>query len=754
MTIQPLLNFNNETGYSDRLRLQTQAQGTTQQRMLREMAEATEVMASDQPLVLVLEDLHWSDPSTLELIATIARRTESARLLILGTYRPVEMLASDHPLRTTKEELELHRHCIELRLPLLSEADVAAYLTQRFGEGKAIPRADSVRSDGGLEPIDRVAPVIHARTEGNPLFMVNIVDYLLEQGSLLDASKVEAPRNIRRMIERNLQRLTADEQRMLEAASVVGAEFSAAATAAALERPLGEVEACCTSLARREHFIRAEAASHWPDGTVAAGYRFLHDLYKEVLYERVPIGSRAELHRRIAEREEAAYGDRCNEIAAELAHHFALGGKPGRAVEYRLRACQQCAERAFYAETVAHFENGLELLPKLPDDDRRAELELDLRIASWLALAMTKGVASPEYLHSSARAAALCQRPGINWEKAWVALFSAGVAELNRNVRKACELATELVARSEAHESPQQIAQAVCQLAGFRMIAGHFDLAAEGYERAAVLFESTTNAPVPVAVLCRTGSGMNLWLLGYPDRAVNRMKSAVAFASESGSKAALLTALYVQPFFYGPYLGEFERARESAEALLALATELGDALRCASSETILGWLQGEAGDLQSGIARMRRGLSALRSMGSIAGGIPYCLALVTTALARTGQFDEAFQTVNEALELVERTGDRSGEAEVHRLKGELFLAQNTSNTAQAERCFRTAIEIARLQHGKSWELRAATSLGRLLAKQGKREEARTMLGELYNWFTEGFDTADVKDAKALLGELA
>jgi len=161
------------------------------------------------------------------------------------------MLASDHPLRTTKEELELHQHCIELRLPLLSEADVAVYLTQRFGEGKAVRGADSARNDPGLRPIDRVAPVIHARTEGNPLFMVNIIDYLLEQGSLLDASKVEAPRNIRQMIERNLQRLTADEQRMLEAASVAGAEFSAAAVAAALQQPVAEIEASCSRLSKR-----------------------------------------------------------------------------------------------------------------------------------------------------------------------------------------------------------------------------------------------------------------------------------------------------------------------------------------------------------------------------------------------------------------------------------------------------------------------------------------------------------------------
>ena len=188
----------------DRARLQGVAQVTTQQRMLREMAEALEVIAAETPLVMYLEDLHWSDPSTLDLIATVARRSEPARLMILGTYRPVEMLAGKHPLRKMKEELELHQHAIELRLPLLSEADVAAFLAERLSNAK-----------------EKIASAVYARTEGNPLFMVNVIEYLVEQGSLADAEKIESPRNIRQMIERNVQRLSPDEQRILEAASVV-----------------------------------------------------------------------------------------------------------------------------------------------------------------------------------------------------------------------------------------------------------------------------------------------------------------------------------------------------------------------------------------------------------------------------------------------------------------------------------------------------------------------------------------------------
>jgi len=289
----------------DRARLQSLAQGTTQQRMLREMAEALEVVAAETPLVLLFEDLHWSDPSTLDLIAAIARRSEAVRLMVIGTYRPVEMLAGEHPLRTMKEELAIHQHSIELRLPLLSEMDVAAYVAQRFSARK-----------------ENIAPAVYARSEGNPLFMVNVVDYLIEQDSLADADKIEAPRNIRQMIERNLLRLSPDEQRVLEAASVAGTEFSAAAVAAALDAPLREIESRCAQLSKREQFVTRRGAVTWPDGAAAAAFHFDHALYQNVLYASLTEGARADYHRRIAERVERAYGEQAVEVAAELAHHY------------------------------------------------------------------------------------------------------------------------------------------------------------------------------------------------------------------------------------------------------------------------------------------------------------------------------------------------------------------------------------------------------------------------------------------------
>jgi predicted ATPase len=303
--------------------------------MLREMTQALEALATEAPLVLLLEDLHWSDFSTLELIAAIARRSELARLLILGTYRPVEILANDHPLRTMKQELELHRHCAELRLQLLQEENVADYLVRRVA-------TDASRRFATL------AAVIHARTDGNPLFMVNMVDYLLVDTRLLVNSRVseaewvetlrtyrlDSLRSIRQMIERNLERLKPEEQAVLEGASVAGAEFSSASVAAALECPQNEVEACCMRLSRREQFVSEQGPITWPDGTVATSFQFHHALYQEVLYDRLSAGHQVQLHRRIAMREEAGYGERAGEVAAELANHYSRANDKQKAIQY------------------------------------------------------------------------------------------------------------------------------------------------------------------------------------------------------------------------------------------------------------------------------------------------------------------------------------------------------------------------------------------------------------------------------------
>jgi predicted ATPase len=393
----------------ERVRLQSEMQGVTQQRMLREMTRALEALATETPLVLLLEDLHWSDFSTLELISAIARRSEPARLLIVGTYRPVEMLANDHPLRTMKQELELHRYCEELRLKLLTEENVVDYLAKRLA-------SDASRRFGTL------APVIHTRTDGNPLFMVNMVDYLLVDAGLLvnlrevsaaewaetlRAHRLDALRGIRQMIERNLERLNPEEQAVLEVASVAGAEFSAASVAAALECPQHEVEACCARLSRHEQFVTGEGPIAWPDGTVAAGFRFHHALYQEVLYGRLTAGHRVQLHHLIAVREETGYGERASEVATELAHHYSRANDKNKAIHYFRLAAERAMTRGAVMEAEGHYCRALGLQGELPRDIERDHSELDLQIALGAVLQSSKSWSHPE------RATCLRARSGV-----------------------------------------------------------------------------------------------------------------------------------------------------------------------------------------------------------------------------------------------------------------------------------------------------------------------------------------------------
>jgi tetratricopeptide (TPR) repeat protein len=373
---------------------------------------------------------------------------------------------------------------------------------------------------------------------------------------------------------------------------------------------------------------------------------------------------------------------------------------------------------------------------------------------------MTKGYASFEAEQSAARAMVLCQRPGINWEKTWSALRRVFGVQLTRpDLRKACEIGADLVARAEEHGSKEHIEDAVNGLALARNDSGEFLLAAQDLDRAWALSESmakTSTGQLRAGLMThpainRIVSGWNLWFLGYPDRALERVSIATAMAHECESRAVLEAVQNFATYIY-ELCRDLEHMRERAEAALALSIESGNVSSRAVSEIHLGWAQAMAGDLDGGVARMRRHMLELQSIGSSLFD-DRCLALIATALGRMRRFEEGLRAVDESFPFIERSGQRFYAAELHRLKGELLLAQDAAKNGAAEREFRTAIDVARSQSAKSWELRATMSLARLLAKQGKRDEARTMLADIYGWFTEGFDTADLKDAKALLEEL-
>src|SRR5262245_53665791 len=384
--------------------LQRGLAGTTPTRMLRELCVALEAASAERPVVLVLEDLHWSDQSTIEALAMLARRRESARLLVVGTYRAAEVVVREHPLQTMKHELVQQQRAVEVALSYLSPASVHAYVSARLADHDAA---------------DALGPVVYRRTDGHPLFMVQVTDYLAQERSRLPATPVALgaleqalPPALRALIATQLERLSAEEQQVLKVASVAGVEFAVASVAVGLQGADETIEAVCERLARRGLFLEERELATWPDGTVSGRYAFRHGLYQDVLYRGLTPGLRARLHQQIGERQERAYGEQAREVAAELAMHFERGHDYPRAVRHLRQAVQNAAQRHAPQEVIALGTKGLELLATLPETPARAQQELDLQIALGPALRATKGFASPEVEQTYARARALCAQVG------------------------------------------------------------------------------------------------------------------------------------------------------------------------------------------------------------------------------------------------------------------------------------------------------------------------------------------------------
>ena len=736
----------------ERARLQSEMQGITQQRMLREMTQALEALSAETPIVLLLEDLHWSDFSTLELISAIARRSEPARIMIVGTYRPVEILANHHPLRTMKQELELHDYCEELRLKPLSEENVVDYLARRL-------------AGNGSRQFRTLAPVIHARTDGNPLFIVNMVDYLLNDAGLvvnsrevseaewaerLRVHRLDALRNIRHMIERNFERLSPQEQAVLEGAAVAGAEFSAASVAAALECPQNEIEACCAHLSRREQFLRAQGASQWPDGTVAAGFRFDHALYQEVLYGRLPMGHRTQLHRRIAVREEAGYGERADEVATELAHHYGLASDNAKAIQYLRLGGNRAVARGALMEAEGSYRQALARLGALSQSPERDRCELELASALFRVLVITRGYTTPDVLEMAARARGLAEKSGnltqfeLQEYATWAALYASG------DILNATGLADQMLELARRREgSHVSLALAHSAQVGVCFASGDLPGAEKHFVSFDALFKAGSSSEFPGTVVMTVGwASLVAWLMGHPAKALERSVKAIAVAEDSKVPFDLAFARFFQAWL-GRWLKEPERVEAAATQALAIGEHHGFKYVNDVARTMQGWARAQIGGAASGLLLIRQGLASLEKAGART-GIMEILTIMAEAQALDGALTDALDTIERALrarpeELVYRPN-------ILTCRAELFSKVGRADLAESD--FRDAITLAQQMSARALELRATIGLARLLATQGLRENGRAILADTYGWFTDGFDTADLKDARALLDELS
>ena len=776
--------------------------------MKRELGAFCQELAGPRPLVLFFDDLHWADASTIDLLAYLASKFEAMRLLIVVTYRESDLLLAKHPFLQLKRDLQARGMCHETSLRFLSRDEIEKYLMLEF-PGHSFP--------------PELALLIHSKTEGNPLFMVDVMGYLRyrnviteEKGRWVLAQSVpeierELPESVRAMIERKIAQLKEGDRRLLVAASVQGYEFDSAVVARVMVAGTADVEERLEALDSVHGFVRLAEERTFPDGTLTLTCRFVHVLYQNALYASLRPTRKAQLSAAVVEALLVLYGDKSATVANEIAVLYEAARDFARAADYFRLAAQNASLGFASREAVVLARRGLAMAEMLPEGRERDERKLSLLVALGSSLIATRGYAALEVEDAFFSARALCKSLGRTPHLLpmlvglWVSSFARG------NHRKALEFAHELLGLAERDQDPaivvghRMLGCSLLATGELRQAREHLELSVSLYDPAQHRSLTWLYGNEP-GMSARSYLGFVLWLFGYPDQGLAQSQEALRLGEQvtpANSEGPALTRVLGYPeealpqsrealqlgrqVSHANSLGlaltqaavhhqlrrESQQVRELGRAIATLSAEQGLAFWSTIGTIMHGWAIAEQGRPADGISEMRRGLHAHQSTG-MEQNRPYHLSLQAEAHGKAGQPHEGLTVLSEALDLVEKNDERIFEAELHRLRGEMLLMlavsgqlsvaggqqsagknleSATTSEPEAEECFHRAREIARRQEAKSLELRAVMSLARLWRKQGRNEEARGMLAEIYGWFTEGFDTADLKDAKTLLDEL-
>jgi class 3 adenylate cyclase/predicted ATPase len=685
------------------------------------------------------EDLHWADPSTLEVLTLLLDQVPTTQLLTLMTFRP-----------EFRPSWGNRSHLSQLTLSRLGRPHVEV-MVERVTGGKSLP--------------SEIMQQIMAKTDGVPLFVEELTKTVVESGLLrvegdryvgahsgASLPLLAIPSTLQDSLMARLDRL-APVKEIAQLGATIGREFSYELLHAVSPADESSLQQGLRQLVEVELLYQRGVLPH-------TTYLFKHALIQETAYQSLLRSTRRQYHRQIAQVLEAQFPE-TKEIQPELlARHYTEAGLVGQAVPYWQRAGERAAQRSAYVEAIAHLTKGLELLQPLPDTPERTQQELRLQLALAGPLTATKGYTAPEVERASTRALELCRQRGETPELFW-ALLRLWMFYLPRADHKtARELAEQGLSLAQNVHNPIFLVWGHFMLGATLSYSEEFTLAREHLEEVSALYDPQQHRSygslLDPGESCLSYAAWVLWFLGHPDQALQRSHEALTLAQELSHPFSLAHALN-----YAAVLHQLRRegqaAQERAEAGIALSTEQGFPHWLALGTSWRGWALAAQGEAEEGIAQIRQGLAAVRAMGAELAGPTY-LALLAEAYGTAGQVEGGLVVLAEALDAVAKTGERYYEAELYRLKGGLTLAQSSvqgleSRVKEAEECFLKAIDIARKQQAKSWELRATISLARLWQSQGKQHEACNTLSKIYHWFTEGFDTKDLQEAKALLEEL-
>jgi class 3 adenylate cyclase/tetratricopeptide (TPR) repeat protein len=683
----------------------------------------------NQPLILIFEDLHWIDADTQGLLEVICDSIANARVLLLVNYRP-----------EYRHDWGGRSYYTQLRLDPLGPGGADEMLTVLLGDSPE------------LAPLKQV---ISARTEGNPFFIEEIVQGLFEEGVLTGNGHVKLarpfsqksiPTSVQGILAARIDRLPREEKELLQTLAAIGREFPFRLAQYVAGCPESQLDAALAHLQSAE-FIHEQPAP----GDVE--YIFKHALTQEVAYNSLLIERRKLLHERIAGAIESLFDERLDDHLKDLAHHYRRSNNTVKAVEYLRRAGEQAARRAFYEEAIERLNSALELWEKLEPGKARDEDEIAIRTVLMGSFIAIRSVTDRELLLNAERVRELCEAAGETRHLAMVLthLFffhrSASLDEATTFARRAMELAEKRRAEFEIFWG--NFISGV--LAADK---GEYPAARRHFERAAAIGQQTEDSIIgnPTAALGFPNSIGYLvavcWILGYPDEARRHAKRLAELLLKPLPANAYAVGMHHLLIMRCDFLRDYRGARVQAQDALDRSTQRGYRFGMVYGAIELGSIMVAEEEVDAGIGKMAEEMFALERDGNQ----HFANWLAAGAYLKARHVTQGSAIVEQAIGEVAAGCSRLFEADVHRIKGELALI--AGEAVEAEAAFNSAIAIARRQQAKSFELRASISLARLLAQQGRRNEACTTLAKIYNWFTEGFDTADLKDARALLDELS
>ena len=718
----------------------------SQERMKMEIAAFFRELIRLKPLVLFFDDLHWADASTVDLLSYLATKLDTMPVLILVTFRPAELRIARHPFLQIKTNLQAHGVYRELDLGLLSPADIERYLALKFPE-HGFPAS--------------VSELVYARTEGNALFMCDLVQYLCDSGVIGERDGVwrllrpiedrgsTLPETVRGMIQRKIDQVPDDDRELLLAASVQGYEFDSAVLGQITKRDSSSVEERLEALERVYGLIRSVGEFDLPDHSLNVRYQFVHVLYQNVLYASLRPTRRAALSAALAQTLLSCYGESHATIASQVAYLLEAARDYMGAARYFLLAAQNALRVFAHDEVTLLSQRGLALLGKVPQSREQATLTISLQFTLANALTARLGYGDPETWAAFDRLRELTQQTG-NAPESLLALSGLFFYDLLRaNLDQARRTAEQLVQVAEAGGDAVRLVGAYYALGQVLNFLGELDAALEYEERSLALHEPDFEIPYRAVYPFNPGlyamidSARTLFLLGYADRALRRAdeaaKEALAISDLRSIPQVLLLAAAQHIFRREP-----QRARDRVQESLDYCERLGLPLEKEWARFVEGWAVAKLGSTAEGIAEMRSTLEKLEALNARVGVKTYFGLLLADVLMDVGELDDAQLLLENGLAFAASSGDRQWEAEQHRLLGEVWKSKGADSAADA--CFRTALAVAHRQRALALELRAAVSLVRLHSD----EASSVVLAELLGRFTEGTDLADFREARALL----